>query len=304
MVASPSIQKLARWLRTKPVLGRAALNVIPDVPRTIEIAPIGRFRIRLRRNRSFWLRDPLTHEQFMLGALRRLVRPGDTVFDIGANIGLYVRFLKTCFGADRVVAFEPMKENAVDLAANVELLGAARDGVQILRLALSDHDGSELLQVDEIMSATAVLSSVSKGAPSEGHRAYGLPPRTELVETASLDTLIQGGKVPWPDVMKIDVEGAAGSVLGGGIESLRSRRPRLAVELHGPVEARSVVSLLHGLDYFCYGYMSDPSAAARYRRVIPQDTLTMASMYDLHFVVASTTEADVAAPIEDFSRTK
>ena len=53
---------------------------------------IGLFRIRARRNRSFWLRDPLAQERFPLAALRALVRPGDVVYDVGANIGLYTRF--------------------------------------------------------------------------------------------------------------------------------------------------------------------------------------------------------------------
>jgi hypothetical protein len=82
------VQKLSGWLRQRPALGRVALRCLPDIRVKILVKPIGDFYIRLRRNRSFWLRDPLTHERFPLGALRRLVGPGKVVYDVGANIGL------------------------------------------------------------------------------------------------------------------------------------------------------------------------------------------------------------------------
>ena len=65
-------------------------------------------RIRLRRNRSFWLRDIYSLEWYPVAALQALVRPGDMVWDIGANIGLYSRLLANKFDAGNVVAFEPM----------------------------------------------------------------------------------------------------------------------------------------------------------------------------------------------------
>src|ERR1019366_3383573 len=71
-------------------------------------------------------------------ALRRLVRPGMTVVDVGANLGLYSVFLARQVGpAGRVVSFEPdpdlfalLRGNcAANAAANVEAynmaLGAA-----------------------------------------------------------------------------------------------------------------------------------------------------------------------------------
>src|SRR5262245_6726420 len=94
----PIIGKTASWLRARPALGRIALQCVPDVATRIDIEAIGPFYIRLRSNRSFWLRDPLTHERMVFGGLQRLVRPGDVVYDVGANLGLYARFLVAAFG--------------------------------------------------------------------------------------------------------------------------------------------------------------------------------------------------------------
>ncbi|HEY0552851.1 MAG TPA: hypothetical protein VGG20_01190, partial [Thermoanaerobaculia bacterium] len=101
------IRSIAYALRTRPLLGRWALRMIPDVPWVLNVEGIGAFRIRLRRNRSLWLRKPLESESFPFAMLRHLVRPGDVVYDCGANLGLYDRFLVSTLGAGRVVAFEP-----------------------------------------------------------------------------------------------------------------------------------------------------------------------------------------------------
>ena len=91
-------------VRTHPTLGRMALYAIPDIRWSVNVRGIGLMSIRLRRNRSYWLRDPLYNESFMLGAMQRLIRPNDIVFDVGANLGLYVRFMVQRFGAGKVIA--------------------------------------------------------------------------------------------------------------------------------------------------------------------------------------------------------
>src|SRR5262245_10603555 len=105
------LDRIGAIVRTRPSLGRALIGSIPSVAWKIDVPGIGPLAINLRRNRSFWLRDPLTHEAFMLCALRRLISPGDIVFDAGANIGMYARFMIQQFGAAKVFAFEPMNQN-------------------------------------------------------------------------------------------------------------------------------------------------------------------------------------------------
>jgi len=75
------------------------LRAIPDIRWRVNVAEVGPMVISLRRNRSYWLRPALAHETFMLDAMRRIVRPGDVVYDAGANIGLYVRIPLQMFSA-------------------------------------------------------------------------------------------------------------------------------------------------------------------------------------------------------------
>src|SRR5579863_3672607 len=127
--------RLHHLVRTTPWLGRIALKSIPDLKWHINVKPIGKMSIRLRQHRMYWLRPPLTSEVFMLGALKELVRKGDVVYDVGANIGLYSRFLIQYFEASRVYAFEPIEGNRRLLKENLEL-GGCTSQVSILPYAV------------------------------------------------------------------------------------------------------------------------------------------------------------------------
>ena len=284
---------LAYRLRTHARLGRWALRLIPDWPWTVRIAGVGALRIRLRRNRSFWLRDPLESESFPFAMLRHLVRPGDVVYDVGANLGLYARYLVTVLDAGRVVAFEPVAENRLLLARNLDLAGIA-GRVTVLPVAIADADGTAEFQIDDMQSASGTLSRVSGGRPSVGRQNLGLRPLTEEVFCRSLDSLAAEG-LPAPDVIKVDVEGAEALLLRGATALLRQRSPRLLIELHGAAVAREVLTLLAGLGYACAGKVAPHIHPGGFG---PLDTAVLPrveGLYDVHFVVAARSAADLPA---------
>lgn len=293
------VVKLAGWLRTHPTLGRLSLYCIPDIRKRIQVDGIGSLVIRLRRNRSFWLRHPLTHEGFMFAALKRLTHPGDTVYDVGANIGMYARFWVQSFGAGRLAAFEPMTENRALLLENLKI-GGIEDRVDVLPFALGEFDGEEALQIDRFSTGTATLDRITEGRPSETHQQYGLPAETERVHVARLDTLVAQERIPPPAVIKIDIEGAEGMCLRGAAQTLAQHRPRLAVELHGLAVAREVVSFLDGAGYYIYGYTFEDQRRS-YRRITPSVVEELERKYDLHHIVASCDEADVREVVEPYA---
>lgn len=295
----PTLQKASDWLRHQPTLGRWALNCVPDMRVKILIEPIGDFHIRLRRNRSFWLRHPLTHELLPLGALQRLVRPGSVVYDVGANIGLYARFILQQFGARCVVCFEPMTENRAMLEANIRA-GACEQQVQILPWALCDKEGEEDLQVDDMMSGSATLDRVTGGEPANGRKQYGMAALTEKVAVARLDQLVASHHLPPPNVIKVDIEGAEGLMLEGARETLRQHKPDLLIELHGAKVAASVFRTLSGCGYSCFGELKVGDRMEY--RLLDQKTIDgLMDYYDLHFLVASTDPGKLRQPIQPFT---
>jgi predicted RNA methylase len=152
--------RIGGFVRVRPTLGRLVLKLIPDLEWTLSLAEIGPMKINIRRHRSYWLRHPLYDSAFTFGALARLVHEGDVVFDVGANIGLYARYMLEVFKAGRVVAFEPMSDNFRLLRENLE---CRADRALLFNLAVSDTDGREFLELDDVMSCTAVLDSVTGG---------------------------------------------------------------------------------------------------------------------------------------------
>jgi FkbM family methyltransferase len=76
--------------------------------------------------------------------MRRYLRAGDTVLDIGANLGIYTlwasQFVDTQSGSGRIVAFEPDPKNVSRLREQFALNGL--DRVEIAPVALSASAGT------------------------------------------------------------------------------------------------------------------------------------------------------------------
>jgi FkbM family methyltransferase len=231
----------------------------------------------------------------MLGVFNRMIRPSDVVYDIGANIGVYSRVMVQWFGAARLIAFEPMSDNFELLSDNITL-GNLQDRVRAFRMALSDSEGEEELQIDDMTSGTAVLNSVSGGAASDGRQSFGLGPLTERVSVTRLDDVVANESLPPPDMMKIDTEGAEVKVLAGASGTLMKHHPRLTIALHGEDKARGTISLLQELGYTACGFVADPESkigGSVYRVLQPGDAPVLAN----NNIVASHDPSDVVEEI-------
>lgn len=285
------LRPLAARLRVHPRLGRLALALIPNVTLKIDLPDIGPFSIRMRQHRSYWLRGPQGTERVPFAMLRAMVRPGDLVYDVGANIGLYTRMC-AALGAGEVIAFEPVAANR-ELHGRNAALGGLRQRVRCLDVALSDRDEEADFQLDDMQSTSGTLDRVTGGAASEGRRNLDLAPRTAKVLCRKLDSLVSGGELPPPDLMKLDVEGAEAMVLRGGRNVLATHPVRIVLELHGADVAREAAGLLLDLGYACRAAVIrelDPSGFAPVTRELLS---RLQGPYDLQYLVASKNPTDL-----------
>lgn len=164
--------------------------------------------------------------------VRRLVKPGMKVFDIGANAGFYtLAFSRLVGGAGHVWAFEPFAGNASKLLHHLYLNKIAN--TTVIQAAVSAQAGVAGLMTD---------FSDSEWKLSDEARGY-------LVPTIALDTLLNDGTVPVPNLIKIDVEGAEAQVLNGAREILRSKQTSLLLALHGIEQLNSCMALLAEFEY-------------------------------------------------------
>lgn len=159
------------------------------------------------------------------------VRPGETVYDIGANKGqMSLLFARRVGPSGCVLAFEPVPEEHESLCRNLRLNGL--DWVEALPLAVSDAAGRATFTYASDRPTQGKLAGVEPTYVNEGAGTFE-------VETVTLDGLLEKG-LPAPDLLKIDVEGAAAAVLRGAARLLEERSPRIYLDLHGPEEQAGV----------------------------------------------------------------
>ena len=190
---------------------------------------------------TFLLRDASEPE---LHYLQKFVGKGDIFVDVGANIGLFT--LKAAPHAARVVAVEPGEAAGTQLDANVALNGFSN--VAVVRKALSDKPGTAELHHNPLGDDPQAFSLISDGTDSG----------SEQVEVTTLDTLVQGLNLPRVDCIKIDVEGAEGMVIAGGMETISAYHPTVIFEINCPTlhkaggDPASAWNALAGLGYEFY----------------------------------------------------
>lgn len=161
--------------------------------------------------------------------IRKLVHPGDTVLDIGANVGLHTVFLSSLTGKEgRVIAFEPVSEMAEKLSANCAFNRA--ENVTLIESALGEDAGEAKIQAnlgDPGMEGTnSMIASV---------HVLNRPDRYEerTISVKRLDDIAAELKISDRlDFIKIDTEGFEPMVIRGGLETIRKTRPVLLVEAH------------------------------------------------------------------------
>ena len=155
-----------------------------------------------------------TYEADKQALFARTVTPGSVVFDIGAHAGFYTLLASALTGpAGRVFAFEPMPGNVARLREHLRLNGVTN--VTVIERAVAD--------------AAGVATFTACGSNFQGH----LLPGGELkVETVSLDELVGQGKLPMPDFMKMDIEGAEVRALNGARKLLAQRHPTIFLGTH------------------------------------------------------------------------
>jgi FkbM family methyltransferase len=163
-----------------------------------------------------------TAEPDMQAALKALIRPGMTVYDIGANVGFISIIAAHLVGPKgRVVAFEPLPSNARQIKYNASLNNFSH--VAVREEALGNQEGQACFQVTDF----ATTGRLENGVVNKEKRG-------ELVVTVRrLDTVITEAGITPPDLIKMDVEGAEVDVLAGASRTLATARPVMLIELHG-----------------------------------------------------------------------
>jgi FkbM family methyltransferase len=214
-------------------LGRMLRQPLKLIPGNTAM-PILQGRLRGKR----WIAGAHTHgcwlgsyESEKQKLFESKVRPGDTVFDIGANVGFYTLLASDLVGdAGYVYAFEPVPRNIEFLHEHLRLNRVGN--VEVIESAVSDRSGDTYFD-DTPGSAMGHLAA--KGRLK--------------VRTVSIDALGSEGKALPPNCMKIDVEGDEFLVLSGAKSTLKDYHPIIFLATHGTQVHEQCCDLLKSVGY-------------------------------------------------------
>ncbi len=136
---------------------------------------------------------------------QRIIRHGDTVLDVGANIGtLTMRFAHLVGTLGHIVSFEPNPRVACLLRA--ALIRNGLRNVTLCEYALGDYVGESVLRVPNEHSGRASLRPGCLGTPS-------------VVKVMRLSDVLRSMNLSRVRLVKIDVEGLEDAVLRGAYDA-------------------------------------------------------------------------------------
>jgi FkbM family methyltransferase len=243
---------LANFIRGR--LNRAAPTGLTQVK--IAAGDLAGYQIVLdmQADKDYWLG---TYEPELQAALRELVSPGATIYDVGANIG-YVSLLlaKAAGDGGKVFAFEALPENVERWHKNATINGM-EGRMQLFAGAVTKSAGP----VQFLVHASG---GMGKAAGSAGRQDEYVSEVT--VPGISLDEFVYTQGNPPPQVVKMDIEGGEVLALPGMEQVLTQARPLMLMELHGHESCRVAWDMLNAAGYqICWmrkGYPVVPSLEA------------------------------------------
>jgi FkbM family methyltransferase len=246
------IPPLARFLRR--ALNRAAPRGLSQTVVAAGVLEGFCLQLDMQTEKDYWLG---TYELDLQAALRQLLKPGMTAYDVGANIGYISLMLARLVGEKgRVFAFEALPSNVERWQTNVNLNGLS-GRMQLFAGAVTDRSSPVRFLVHS-------SGGMGKAAGSAGRQdAY----QAEIeVPGLSLDEFVFAGGNPVPQVIKLDIEGGEVLALPGMHRLLVEAHPILLLELHGQESSQVCWNLLTGLNYkLCWmkpGFPQVPSLQA------------------------------------------
>jgi FkbM family methyltransferase len=152
-------------------------------------------------------------------------KPGDTILDAGANIGLLSLWLARQCPACHILAFEPFAENYQLLCQNLAS-AAAEPAVRAFPLALTGQSGTGTMIDGGNRSQDHRLQALTgANAPASANAPVG-------VKTCTLQEVIELAGVSEIALFKCDIEGSEQDLFRHVQPNVLRRIRRLAVEYH------------------------------------------------------------------------
>ena len=226
----PGLAILQRKLLSQFVEGKEFIHTVDAGPANGLIIPV-----ILPDDKGIWTG---TYELDFVQSLANAVAPDDVCFDVGGWHG-YCGGTMAVQGASQVTIFEPLPDN-IQRIRRVQQLNA-RLPIRLVEAAVADEPGTACF---DIMPETSMGKLSTSNFQPDASSASSVE-----VQVISLDNWCTEENQQFPDLMKIDVEGAEMQVLQGAAKILHEKRPKLFVETHSRQLTRETYQHLVAIGY-------------------------------------------------------
>lgn len=208
-------------------------------------------------------------DRFEIELLKKYVKPGSTVLDIGANIGFYADILSNLVGAEGMVhCFEP---DATNFKYLQKAVGAKKN---------------ILLNQKAVGAKTEVLKFYTSPNLNVDHRSYEPEEYESVTEVAaiSVDDYLAGHSRKI-DVIKIDIQGFEMQALSGMQHCLKNNEHIVLISEFWPYGLRKAGSSINA--YFealvAYGFIVYLMENSALKKLSSADVQAMSDLGEEHY---------------------
>jgi FkbM family methyltransferase len=197
--------------------------------------------IHVESEQEFWRRaNSCSKEPEMLAWIKAFFRPGDVLYDVGANIGAYSMVAVKAVPNVTVYAFEPAAINYAQLCRNVYSNGLV-GSVFPMPVALSDRTVLDWFNYANL-TAGGAFHALGEPIDYSGHQFQ--PVFRQPVLSYRIDDLVDSFQVRAPTHLKIDVDGIEFRVLLGAERALARVRSVMLELNRWDTEAADITNYL------------------------------------------------------------
>lgn len=173
----------------------------------------------LSRDLFFYRRREVPETEYLMQT--NVLKKGDTMFDLGANIGYYVLLESKLVGDTGVVyAMEPVSKCFERLKENVELNNLKN--VQLFKVGAGDKNTKAFINVGKNLNLSAMTFYRNADFTSQ-----------EEVEMVTIDSFLADKKAP--ALVRMDVEGFEYAIVAGMTKTLAHPDLQLLIEVHSGI---------------------------------------------------------------------